>query len=172
MTDNKTDDINQDIATDKFNEKIVRWQARLLDERGKLISLLLALSLGTIAFLINQIISNSEPKQPDPLGILGNTPKECWSKCLMTLGLIMLLSCVVIALYVSLNRLDGIRKTMSVIKAKRDKKTIEEITKLEIESDNTDSVTLKWFSILVWIFGIAEVLVIIGFFIKHSAIFF
>jgi hypothetical protein len=139
------------------NESFVRWQGRYLELRTAFISLIIALSLATLAFVINGLL--------DKKIILTDSA----SKCLIFWGCVLLLTCVIMLLLISLNRIESFRKTAQ--SARKDGKIIDVVNELREETDIRDRITIVGFNLAVIIFAIGEVFVLLGVAIQIKPLF-
>lgn len=149
MDENNQDDkVKKEEDKKKYSERFSRWQMKTLEERGKVISLLLSLSLATIGFIVNLII-----KQEIHF-------THCCSKTFIVIGIFLLLLCVVALLLLSINRLKDFRETTEIIKARKNSTPEAGIKKLKDENDKTGKLTLSWFNKTVYLFLLGELLII------------
>lgn len=148
------DDIFDPAKQDSYNERFVRWQAASIEARGKVISLILTLSLATIAFVFKLIIDN-------------HPNKDC-AKLFLFLGLVFLLGCAIIALSVMLNRLQDLRETTKIANLVRiNHQPIQDIRKLRNNNRVTVKKTHKGVNRMILFFGIGEAATIIGLTIEY-----
>jgi fumarate reductase subunit D len=133
-------------------ERFIRWHAITLEARGKIIALVLSLSLATIAYAFNLIKDTNFV--------------HCYSKCFCFLGIITLLVTIVFALFVMMNRLKGFRETTQKIKAEIDGEEKDAIASLKKKYEETDKITLHYFQVMIWFFGFGETFVILGLIIE------
>jgi len=147
-TNNPESSKNEDDKK-RYDERFSRWQMKTLEERGKIMNLLLSLSLGTIAFVLNIII-----KQEIHF-------RHCCSETFISIGVFLLLLCVITLLLLSINRLKDFRETTEIIKARKNDKPEDEIERLKGKNDKTGSLTLYWFNKSIYLFLLGEFLIII-----------
>ena len=140
--------------TQEYRERFKRWQMKTLEERGKFISLLLTLSLATIAFVVNQLLKT-------------DFAFKCWnSKYLLIVGLPIIFICVCLCLWLSMNRLKDLRQTTAILKARKDNESQENIKILKDENDKIGKNTISIMNLMVATFIIGEILSIAAFVIE------
>jgi hypothetical protein len=128
-------------------DRFVRWNQLTISERGKAINLFLTLSLATIGFVVTLLLKDNFEF------------KKCFAKLSILTGTSLLLIDVVILLSLILNRLKGFSNTAKKIRAE-DEQEKELLTETNTA---TDKRTLLLFKISTWVFGIGEILVVVGF---------
>ena len=142
-----------DEQREKYRARFSRWQMKTLEERGKFITLLLTLSLGTIAFVLNQIM------KPE------FSFKTSYLRVATFSGLVILLLCVIMGLLLSLNRLKDLRQTTHIAKERKDGKSEEEIKPFQEENDKVGKKTIAWLNRMVFMFILGEGLSLISLFL-------
>ena len=135
---------------DNYTERFIRWQAIAIDQRGKTINLILSLSLATIAFICSQILDKDFHFE------------NCCAKFFIVFGSILLFFCVIVSLWLNLNRLKDFDETKDIIKARSQNTSAIDIAKLENINKTTGKLTKCWFTASIWIFGIGELIIIFG----------
>lgn len=140
---------------DEDYNRFVRWQQLSISEMGKTISLFLGIAFTTIGFVVSQLISADF------------IFRNYWDKFLFSFGSVVLLAHIVVSLILTLNRLKDFKQTAKIVRAKlKNKKS--DIADLRQEVERISSKTWCLFSSSLWLFGIAELLIIIGFVVQIS----
>ena len=111
-------------------ERLIRWQSNLRQSLSSHVALITAFSSGGLVFY-GSILND------DKAHFGGIT-----SICIIFSGLLFLIT-VVLAIFISSNRLNDNRKTLEIIRARRDKKPAAVITELEAQTDKLGTRTWK-----------------------------
>ncbi|MFA6414633.1 MAG: hypothetical protein WC217_02085 [Candidatus Paceibacterota bacterium] len=141
---------------DKDDDRFVRWQQLSISEMGKTISLFLGIAFATIGFVVSQLISADF------------IFRNYWDKFLFSFGSVVLLAHIVVSLILTLNRLKDFKLTTKVVRVKQNEKSTSAIADLREELEMISNKTRCLFGCSLWLFGIAELLIIIGFIIQIS----
>ena len=138
------------------NESFIRWQGRAIEEFGKTINLILAISLATIGFVINKLLES------------GFSFENCFAKVFIFIGTITILIAIVIILFLIRMRLLNFRDTAKISR-KREKNRIDNIEDLRKKSKKTGFCVWNLLNVSIWLFGIGEGFTIVGFLIHLSS---
>jgi len=111
-------DIMEEETKIRLKDRFARWQSKTNQQFGYFNNLLIFLSVGTIAFVANQLSKNEF--------VINN----CWSKVFYGLGTILIIISIITGTYLGYNRLRDFRKTTAKILAR-------------IENDNNELKLLK-----------------------------
>ncbi|MEK7144586.1 MAG: hypothetical protein AAB794_01870 [Patescibacteria group bacterium] len=141
---------------DKDNNSFVRWQQLSISEMGKMISLFLGIAFATIGFVVSQLISADF------------IFRNYWDKFLFSFGSVVLLAHIVVSLILTLNRLKDFKQTAKIARAIQKEESISTIDNLRDELEVVGGNTWCLFRSSLWLFGIAESLIIIGFIVQIS----
>ena len=151
------------MSTGNLNDRYTRWQGRTIEQMTSVINLLILFCLGTIGFITSKTICS-------------DCVFNCCALTLLIIGAIVLLLSLVILLTTQINRLYSFRKTAKILreKDKRDnaesddaKKALQsEIDKLNESIDAIDKNTWLFLSISIIIFGLGEIVTVVGFVVE------
>lgn len=144
------------INMDEDDNRFVRWQQLSISEMGKTVSLFLGISFATIGFVVSQITSADF------------SFRNYWDSFFFSFGSVVLFVHIVVSLVLTLNRLKDFKLTAKIAKASEKGCSGSIITYLREESKKLGDKTWCLFNSSLWLFGIAELLIIIGFIIQIS----
>lgn len=133
--------MNEDNSTTQLQERFVRWQDTLRQSLSTHVSLIVAFASGGLAF-VSSILND------DRAEFSGLTP---W--LILAAGVLFLLS-LILALFISCNRLQDARATLEILKHRRDKSPDDTIAELQTR---TDTLGKRTWSFVYWQLGVFAV---------------
>jgi hypothetical protein len=135
------------------NSSFVRWQGRSIQALGKVISLLLTLSLATIGFIISKVL-----EQHFSFASLS-------AKRFVVTGGFTLSVAVIFFLFITYNRLLAFKLTTQIAR-KREKNDLTNIEQLRASVKKLDRRTWAFLKFAISLFAFGEALVTVGFIIE------
>ncbi len=128
-----------------YRTRFAKWQVITLEERSKLISLILGLSIATIAFVFNLIFSSNIK------------PEYIFAKISVLVGMLSLLFSIYYALRTAHNRMHGFKLTTDKLKLRINEAPTSDIETAERESNKHDKSTLELLDNMLVTFGFGEI---------------
>ncbi len=135
------------------NKSFVRWQGRTIEEFGKIINLLLTLSLATIGFVISKMLDKDF------------SFRNSSAKFIVCLGTLIALTTVVTLLVLIYNRFKAFKITTQIARS-REKNKRDDIVSLRSKATRIDKQTWLLFKVSISFFLLSELLTVLGFTIE------
>lgn len=149
--------MSNDMSEKDESANFSKWQERTHQLRTHSINLFLSITLATIAFVISQILNKEF--------IFSN----CWSKVLLSIGVLTLLITAVTLLLTTINRLASFKLTTQIVRKKGEKDFVnnkalmDDVKALREKVNILDQRTIIGFKISVILFLIGEFFTMVGF---------
>ena len=141
---------NDDLRTERFKDRFVRWQKTTIDQLSFLNYLLIFMSGGILVYEINLIFPSSQFDINQIIMIL--------------ISSLFLSFSVLLGICTAINRLRDFRKTKKLVRTRWTNENKEDIKNLETETDNLGNWTwgFFWVQTILFICGIVVLAMFIG----------
>lgn len=133
----------------RLKDRFAKWRLLSIDELGKVVNLLIGLSVATLGYQINFLVDESYSYRGQ--------------KFLFILALVLIFGAIVLGLITSFNRLLDFRWTSLLLKMKMNEESDDEIKNFKSRIDKAGERTWYLFSFQIATFGLG-ILILTAFF--------
>ena len=137
----------------KLKDRFAKWRLLSIDELGKVVNLLIGLSIATLGYQINFLVDESYSYRGQ--------------KFLFILSLTLIFGAIVLGLITSFNRLIDFRWTSQLLKMKMNEESNDDIKEFKARIDKVGERNWYLFSFQIATFGVGIIVLTAFFFHRY-----